>query len=145
MIVDGGDGDDVITLEFTTAAAGLSTLTVQGGAGADTLLITKIVSGVTYAPSSMTLAVENFFPATGDFTIRKTSATVTLSDRHDDRRCVDGRWNNVSAFVGLNGGTANEVGLSLTGLTLDWHYSLIRATPHASGHRCKQARRAQIL
>ena len=90
---------------------------MQGGAGADTLLITKIVSGVTYSSSSMTLAVENFFWATGDFTIRKTSATVTLSDSSSmtaDVLTVGG--NNVSAFVGLNGGTANELGLSLTGV-----------------------------
>ena len=44
VIVNGGGGNDIITLNFNAAAAGLASLIIQGGAGADTFLINSAAS-----------------------------------------------------------------------------------------------------
>ncbi len=46
VTIDGGDGDDNITLDITKASAGLSSLKVQGGDDDDTLTVSNMVANV---------------------------------------------------------------------------------------------------
>ena len=67
---------------------------------------------------------------TGDFAIEKSSDTVSVyngttnADVSVDLLTIGGH--NVSAFAGLNGGTANQLGLSLTGV--DFALALLSET-----------------
>ncbi|MBI5711978.1 MAG: hypothetical protein HZC38_00920 [Chloroflexi bacterium] len=125
VTVDGGDGNDIIMVSVTTAAAGLSSLTLAGGAGTDVLGVTSLASGIAYISSSLTLAVADFFWVSGTFTIEKSSTTVRVY-KDDGNPATDDYvpvivdvmnvgGDNVSAFVGLNGNSPNALGLTLSG------------------------------
>ncbi|MDP1903262.1 MAG: LEPR-XLL domain-containing protein, partial [Pseudomonadota bacterium] len=66
------------------------------------------------ASGHLTLDVFGFFSVDGDFALEKTSRQVTLSDGvivDVDLLALGG--NDIDAFAGLNGGSADAVGLSL--------------------------------
>ncbi|MBV5304948.1 MAG: hypothetical protein JZU70_12255, partial [Chlorobium sp.] len=66
---------------------------------------------------NLTIDLYGFFQVSGGFAIEKSSRTVTLSDATTPtlNALTIGGY-NVSAFAGLNGGTANALGLNLTGV-----------------------------
>ena len=67
------------------------------------------------ASGNLTLDLFNFFTVSGSFAINKQTATLTLSDATEiDADLLTIGASDVSAFVGLNGGTANALGLTLS-------------------------------
>ncbi|MCJ8344308.1 hypothetical protein MJH12_02120, partial [bacterium] len=65
--------------------------------------------------ASLDISVFGFFKVNGDFSFEKSSKTVILSDGSSvDVDLLTLGANNVSAFAGLNGGSVDQLGLSLT-------------------------------
>ncbi|WP_181161542.1 beta strand repeat-containing protein, partial [Maribrevibacterium harenarium] len=66
--------------------------------------------------SNLNVSVANFFSVTGGFAIESTTSKVTLSDGQEvDVDLLTLGTKNVTAFVGVNGGTADKLGFDLTG------------------------------
>jgi hypothetical protein len=91
------------------------TLNVMSGPGRTVTLDFDSSAGqLIEASGTMNIGVESFFTLSGDFALRR--ATDTLKDSTGSNVTVDLLTigaENVTAFAGLNGGTANAVGLSL--------------------------------
>jgi hypothetical protein len=91
------------------------TLDVMSGPGRTVTLDFDSSAGqLIEASGTMNIGVESFFTLAGDFALRR--ATDTLKDSTGSNVTVDLLTigaESVTAFAGLNGGTANAVGLSL--------------------------------
>ena len=106
-------------------------LTVATGPATDITLNMDAADGeLLRASGTLNLNLFNFFQVTGDFAIEKSSDTVSVyngttnADVSVDLLTIGGH--DVSAFAGLNGGTANQLGLSLTGV--DFALALLSET-----------------
>ncbi|MEN6436575.1 MAG: hypothetical protein ABFD58_12260, partial [Anaerolineaceae bacterium] len=98
-------------LEISTGTSSSLTLDMDGGEGA-----------LARASGSLHLNVANFFVVDGDFAFEKKSGTIQVlpsggtvpSEVTVNELLLGG--NNVSAFAGINGGTADAIGLNLGGV-----------------------------
>src|SRR5262249_52490633 len=101
-----GDGADAVTLNFTQVAAGLVTVTVNGGAGNDTFL----VQAVPAAAATLTTVTLNGDDGDDTFNVRATPAGATT--------VVNGGAGNdavnVSSDAPTNNGNLNAVAGTLT-------------------------------
>ncbi|NBO66315.1 MAG: hypothetical protein EBU88_15970, partial [Acidobacteria bacterium] len=67
--------------------------------------------------ANATVGIADFFSVSGNFGIQSSTRSVTLSDGSSvDAQILTIGGTNVSGFAGVNGGTANAAGLSLTGV-----------------------------
>ncbi|MCG8549230.1 MAG: hypothetical protein MI799_02375, partial [Desulfobacterales bacterium] len=67
------------------------------------------------ASGSLTVALFDFFTVSGNFALNKQHAALTLSDATEiDADLLTIGASDVTAFVGLNGGTADALGLTLS-------------------------------
>ena len=94
------------------------------------------------ASGNLTLELYNFFQVSGGFAIEKSSRTVKVYKDDGDPLTIDDNTdvnvdlltiggNNVSAFAGLNGGTLQALGLSLTGV----EFALALLSEKTGAHR----------
>jgi redox-sensitive bicupin YhaK (pirin superfamily) len=67
------------------------------------------------ASGTLTVSVSDFFNVTGSFALRRSAANITLADgTTKDVSLLTLGVDGASAFVGLNAGTDNAAGLSIT-------------------------------
>jgi hypothetical protein len=89
-------------------------LTLSTGAGTKTIAINSNLGGLVEASGTINIAVQNFFTVNGGFAVRSARDTVTLSNATTvDADLLTIGGSNVSAFAGLNGGSATQTGISL--------------------------------
>ncbi|MGV2341201.1 MAG UNVERIFIED_CONTAM: hypothetical protein LVR18_46840 [Planctomycetaceae bacterium] len=104
------DSGGSVTMDLETVP-----LSVASGPGRSVEL--KLKGALLEASGTMKLVVDSFFSVSGDFAIRYQTETLKqLKDSITSDVTVDLLTigaENVTAFAGLNGGTANAVGLSL--------------------------------
>ncbi|MEY4178043.1 MAG: hypothetical protein RLY70_1617, partial [Planctomycetota bacterium] len=101
---------------------GTQSLSVPTGTGVNASPITLDMAGaegeLLEASGSLSVSLFGYFHSSGNYSLRKSTESVVLSN--GDSKNVDLMLlaaENATAFVGVNGGTANQVGMSLTGLT----------------------------
>ncbi|MFO0060788.1 MAG: hypothetical protein ACK57O_07910, partial [Planctomyces sp.] len=89
-------------------------LTLSTGAGTKTIDLNSNVGPLVEASGTLNIAVQSFFTVNGGFAVRSARDTVTLSNATDvDADLLTIGGDNVSAFAGLNGGSATQTGISL--------------------------------
>ncbi|MFN9040515.1 MAG: beta strand repeat-containing protein, partial [Planctomyces sp.] len=89
-------------------------LTLSTGAGTKTIDLNSNVGPLVEASGTLNIAVQNFFTVNGGFAVRSARDTVTLSNATTvDADLLTIGGDNVSAFAGLNGGSATQTGISL--------------------------------
>ena len=85
-----------------------------------------------HATGTVQLSVADFFTVSGDLAIEKSNAPLPLSDGTTvDADLLTIGGSNLSAFAGVNGGTANQTGVALGGVD----FALALATDHLDGSR----------
>ncbi|MDP6190831.1 MAG: hypothetical protein QF872_08495, partial [Gammaproteobacteria bacterium] len=122
-----------VAIDLTQTQSGFST--TQAGTAAHTLVVDykaknyAVSGGLTLdmdgsrgalleASGNMRIAMSDFFAVAGSFALSKSSSRLTLSDQSVvDVDLLTVGAAGVSAFAGLNGGTAKAVGLSLSNVS----------------------------
>ncbi|MGV2341214.1 MAG UNVERIFIED_CONTAM: hypothetical protein LVR18_46905 [Planctomycetaceae bacterium] len=90
-------------------------LTLSTGTGQKVLNLSSSSGQMTEATGTINIAVQNFFTVNGTFSVRSSRDTaVTLSNGTTiDADLLTIGGTNVSAFAGLNGGSATQTGINL--------------------------------
>ncbi|MEN9553872.1 MAG: hypothetical protein RLZZ232_158, partial [Planctomycetota bacterium] len=89
-------------------------LSLSTVSGAQTLNLDSSSGPLVEASGTINISVQDFFTVNGGFAIRSARDTVTLSNGTTvDANLLTIGGNDVSAFAGLNGGSATKTGVSL--------------------------------
>ncbi|MFM8725920.1 MAG: hypothetical protein ACKON9_12445, partial [Planctomycetaceae bacterium] len=89
-------------------------LTLNTGSGTKTLNLDGSSGPLAEASGTINIAVQDFFTVNGGFAVRSAQDSVTLSNGSTvDANLLTIGGSNVSAFAGLNGGSATQIGVSL--------------------------------
>ncbi|MDA1274964.1 MAG: calcium-binding protein [Verrucomicrobia bacterium] len=132
---------DTVSLEINTGADAVDETIFTGDFeedGVTPVTIDVNVPGNTIrvVVDDATLAIGGFFQVSGDIGIEKTTTTITVVDDQGSPSEVTADLlsigaTNVDAFVGINGGTVNAVGLNLEGV----EFGLALLTDQADANR----------
>ncbi|MEN9554689.1 MAG: hypothetical protein RLZZ232_975, partial [Planctomycetota bacterium] len=89
-------------------------LSLSTGSGTQTLNLDSSSGPLVEASGTINISVQDFFAVNGGFAVRSARDTVTLSNGTTvDANLLTIGGSNVSAFAGLNGGSATQTGISL--------------------------------
>ncbi|MBN2047523.1 MAG: DUF3737 family protein, partial [Anaerolineaceae bacterium] len=105
-------GKDATVIDF-----GSDPMSINTGSGSVVLDHAGSEGKLVQVSGSVDLAVAGFFFVNGSFTFKKAEATVTLDDTTTPTvNMLQMGVSGVNAFAGVNGGGADAMGLSLTGV-----------------------------